>query len=119
MYSDIVKDHFTKPRNVGELENPSAVGVAKNEADGDQVQLHLQIENDVITDAKMKVMGCVAAIASSSMMTEIIKGKTTEDALAIPKEDLVEALGGLPERKIHCSLTIIDALNQALGKEST
>ena len=115
MYSDIVKDHFTKPRNVGEMEAPDAVGTAKNEADGDQVLLHLKIDDDRITDAKMKVMGCVAAIASTSMFTEMIRGKTLEEALAIGKEELTDALGGLPERKVHCSLTCLDALREALA----
>ena len=117
MYSDIVKDHFTKPRNVGELENPDAVGTAMNEADGDQVQLHFQIENDRITDVKMKVMGRVAAIASTSMLTEMVKNKSLDEALSISKEQLTEALGGLPEQKIRCSLTCIDALKEALGKK--
>lgn len=114
MYSDTVKDHFTQPRNVGELENPDAVGTAKNEVDGDQVQLHLRLENDRITDIKMKVMGCVAAIASTSLFTEIVKGKTKDEALAISRDELVDRLGGLPERKIHCSLTCIDALQDAV-----
>jgi nitrogen fixation NifU-like protein len=116
VYSDIVKDHFTRPRNVGELDNPDAVGTAKNEADGDQVQLHFKIENDRITDVKMKVMGCVAAIASTSMLTEMVKNKSLDEALAISKEQLTEALDGLPEQKIRCSLTCIDALKEALGK---
>jgi len=117
VYSDIVKDHFTKPRNVGELDNPDAVGTARNEADGDQVQLHFRIENERITDVKMKVMGCVAAIASTSMLTEMVKNKSRNEALATSKEQLTEALGGLPEQKIHCSLTCIDALKEALGKK--
>lgn len=115
MYNDTVKDHFTRPRNVGELENPDAVGTAKNEADGDHVQLHLRLENDRITDIKMKVMGCVAAIASTSLFTEMVKGTTRDEALAISKDELVDRLGGLPERKIHCSLTCIDALRDAVG----
>ena len=114
MYSNTVKDHFANPRNVGEMDHPDAQGAAKNEVDGDQVQLHLKIEDGAITDAKMKVMGCVAAIASTSLLTEMIKGKTVDEAKAISKEELTENLGGLPERKIHCSLTCIDALQQAL-----
>jgi nitrogen fixation NifU-like protein len=118
VYSQTVKEHFTNPRNVGELEKPDGVGKAMNEADGDQVQLHLQIENDTITDVKMLVMGCVAAIASTSMLTEMIKDRKTGAALAITKQELADALGGLPEHKMRCSLTCLDALHEALG-EST
>lgn len=114
MYSAIVRDHFTKPRNVGDLDSPDAVGFAKNEADGDQVQLQLQIRDGTITDVKMRVMGCVAAIASTSLLTELIKGKTVSEAAALTRETLTESLGGLPENKVRCSLTCIDALNQAL-----
>ena len=88
MYSQTVRQHFANPLNVGELEHPDAVGTAKNEADGDKVQLHLKIDNDVITDVKMKVMGCVAAIASTSMFTEMIKGKSLDEALGISRESL-------------------------------
>ena len=115
MYSQTVREHFTNPRNVGEMERPDAVGRAKNIADGDQVQLHLKIEDGRVADIKMKVMGCVAAIASTSLLTEMVKGKTVDDASAISKEALTESLGGLPENKIKCSLTCIDALQEALG----
>jgi nitrogen fixation NifU-like protein len=117
MYSNIVKDHFVNPRNVGELEDPDAAGSAKNDVDGDQVQLHLRIQDGKITDVKMKVMGCVAAIASTSLLTEMVNGKMVEEARAITKEELTDRLGGLPERKVHCSLTCIDALHQALEQE--
>ncbi len=117
MYSDIVKDHFTHPRNVGEIENPDLIGTAKNEADGDQVQLHLKLEGNRIADVKMKVMGCVAAIASTSLFTEMIKGKTITDATVISKEELTANLGGLPEHKIRCSLTCIDALRKAVKRK--
>jgi nitrogen fixation NifU-like protein len=113
MYSHIVKDHFARPRNVGELKHPDCVGIAKNDADGDQVQLHLKIKNDIIVDVKMKVMGCVAAIASTSLLTEIVRGKRIQEAVTITKEELVEKLGGLPENKVYCSLTCIDALKKA------
>lgn len=116
MYSDIVKDHFTNPRNVGEMESPDAVGTAKNEVDGDRVQLHFLVEKEKITDVRMKVMGCVAAIASTSMLTEMVKEKTLDEALAISREELVDRLGGLPDRKKHCSLTCIDALREAFKK---
>ena len=114
MYSEIVREHFAHPRNVGELEDPDSVGRAKNEVDGDQVQLHLRVREGKILDAKMKVMGCVAAIASTSLLTEMLMGKTLEEARAITKEALVEKLGGLPEQKQRCSLTCIDALRDAL-----
>ncbi|MBN1779723.1 iron-sulfur cluster assembly scaffold protein [bacterium] len=113
MYSQTVKDHFANPRNVGELENPDRIGTAKNQADGDRVQLHLSVRDRVIVDIRMKVMGCVAAIAATSCYSELIKGQTVENALAISKETLVQALGGLPENKIRCSLTCIDALKNA------
>jgi len=114
MYSSTVRDHFANPRNVGEISSPDAVGTAKNEADGDQVQLHLKIESAVVVDIKMKVMGCVAAIASTSLLTEMVMGKSTAEAGALSKTALTEALGGLPENKIRCSLTCIDALGEAL-----
>lgn len=113
MYSDIVKDHFANPRNVGVLENPDRVGIAKNEADGDQVQLHFRLKDKTIVDVKMKVMGCVAAIAATSVLSEMIKGKTVNAAQAISKDTLVDHLGGLPEQKIQCSLTCLDALHHA------
>lgn len=115
MYSQIVRQHFAYPCNVGELNHPDAVGMAKNEIDGDKVQLHLQIRNDIIVDIKMKVMGCVAAIASTSLLTEMIKRKSVKEAMTISKESLSEALGGLPDNKIHCSLTCIDALHAAIN----
>jgi NifU-like protein involved in Fe-S cluster formation len=117
MYSDTVKDHFANPCNVGEIEHPDASATAKNEADGDMVQIHLRIENGIIADAKMKVTGCVAAIASASLLTETIRGRSVSDALAISKEDLAGMLGGLPEHKIRCSLTCVDALHKALNPE--
>ena len=117
MYTDIIKDHFACPRNVGEMEKPDVIGHAKNEVDGDLVQLHFQIENDTIVDIKMKVMGCVAAIASTSLLTELIKGKRIQEAIRISKEDLNKQLGGLPENKVRCSLTCIDALQAAFSGE--
>ena len=116
MYSQTVKDHFTKPRNVGELDDPDAVGKAMNEADGDQVQLHIKIDNHIITDVKMLVMGCVAAIASTSMLTEMIRNKSVDKALSITKQELADALDGLQEHKMRCSLTCLDALHEALGE---
>ncbi|MCD6116579.1 iron-sulfur cluster assembly scaffold protein [bacterium] len=118
MYSDIVRDHFANPRNIGEIASPDAAGSAKNEADGDKVELQLKIKNNIISDVKVKVMGCVAAIASSSMLTEMIKGMKVDEARNFSREKLVTALGGLPEHKIRCSLTCIDALQNALDSFS-
>lgn len=115
MYSNQVKNHFSNPRNVGELDFPDAVGRAKNEADGDQVLLHLQISDNLITDVRMKVMGCVAAIAATSQYSEMIKGLSIDDALSINKEQLTNALEGLPPNKVRCSLTCIDALHEAIN----
>ncbi len=115
MYTAIVKDHFANPRNIGTLEYPDAAGFAKNEADGDQVQIQLCIDNDQITDVKVKVMGCVAAIAASSRFTELIYNKTLQEAKRVDKQQLSDALGGLPESKRRCSLTVIDAFHQALA----
>ena len=114
MYSDTVRDHFAHPRNVGVLDRPDAVGEAKNESDGDQVQLHLRLDGGIVTDIKIKVMGCVAAIASTSLLTEMVKGNPVDVVLGISKEELTEQLGGLPPHKVRCSLTCIDALHQAL-----
>ncbi len=114
MYSNTVKDHFANPRNVGILDHPDTTGSALNEADGDKVQLHLQLDGNIIKDIRMKVMGCVAAIAATSMLTEMVKGQSISNAIQIEKSDIVEALDGLPEQKIRCSLTCIDALKSAL-----
>jgi len=115
MYNDIVKDHFSRPRNTGELARPDAAGTAVNASDGDRVQLHFRIQDGTIQDVRMKVMGCVAAIASSSLLTEMVKGKSVGEALSVTREALAEKLGGLPEHKIRCSLTCVDALHSALG----
>lgn len=116
MYSSIVKDHFANPRNIGELEKPDATGSAVNASDGDRVQLHLAIRNQRIREVRIRVMGCVAAIASASCFSEMIREKTIEAALRISKDELATALGGLPENKMRCSLTCIDALKNALSE---
>jgi nitrogen fixation NifU-like protein len=115
MYNPTVRDHFSNPHNVGELEDPDAVGKAKNPSDGDQVQLHLRIRKGRIEDVRMKVMGCVAAIASASFFTELIRGRSVQEALSISKEELAESMGGLPEHKVQCSMTCVDALKDALS----
>jgi nitrogen fixation NifU-like protein len=113
-YSEIAMDHFANPRNMGDMDHPSAVGNAGNPACGDMMRLFLKIENGVIVDAKFKTFGCGAAIASSSMLTEMLKGKTLEEAMKISNEEVVKALGGLPEAKIHCSVMAEEALNAAM-----
>lgn len=115
MYSEKVMEHFTNPRNVGEIENPSAVGTVGNAKCGDIMRIYLDIdENHVIKDAKFKTFGCGAAIATSSMATELIIGKTIEEALKITNRTVMEALDGLPPVKIHCSLLAEEAIHAAL-----
>ncbi len=114
-YSDLVMDHFANPRNMGEMDNPSGVGNVGNPVCGDMMRLYLKIEDDVIVDARFKTFGCGAAIASSSILTEMLKGKKIEDALKISNEAVAEALGGLPPTKIHCSVLAEDALKAALA----
>lgn len=113
-YSETVMDHFANPRNMGDMENPSAVGNVGNPVCGDMMRLFLKIENGVIVDVKFKTFGCGAAIASSSMLTEMLKGKTLDEAMAISNEEVVNALGGLPEAKIHCSVMAEEALKAAM-----
>ncbi len=115
MYGAIVKDHFSNPRNVGQFEHPDASGSAKNESDGDHVLLQLRIRGGIIEEARIRVSGCVAAIASASFFSEWLRGKSTEEALALTKEELADLLGGLPPHKVRCSLTCMDALKNALG----
>jgi len=113
-YSDKVMDHFMHPRNMGEIEEASGVGEVGNPACGDVMRLYLKIEDGKIIDAKFKTFGCGAAIASSSMTTELIKGKTIDEALKLSNEAVSEALGGLPPAKQHCSVLAEDALRAAL-----
>lgn len=114
MYSEKVMDHFTNPRNVGEIENPSGVGEVGNAACGDIMRIYLVIEDNIIKDAKFKTFGCGAAIATSSMVTEMVKGKTIEEALEITNKAVAEALDGLPPIKMHCSNLAADALHAAI-----
>ncbi len=113
-YSDKVMDHFANPRNMGEIDNASGVGNVGNPTCGDMMRLYLKIENGIIIDAKFKTFGCGAAIASSSILTEMLKGKPIEEALKISNEAVAEALGGLPPVKIHCSVMAEEALRAAL-----
>jgi nitrogen fixation NifU-like protein len=107
-------DHFANPRNMGEIEDPSAVGDVGNPTCGDMMRLYLKIENGIIVDAKFKTFGCGAAIASSSILTEMLIGKKVEDAMKISNEAVAEALGGLPPVKIHCSVMAEEAVKAAL-----
>ncbi len=114
MYSEKVMDHFSNPRNVGEIDNASGVGTVGNPACGDIMKLSIKIENDVITDVKFKTFGCGAAIATSSMITELVKGKNINDAEQISNNTVAEALDGLPPVKMHCSNLAADALHAAI-----
>ena len=115
LYSEKVMDHFTNPRNVGEIPDANGVGEVGNAKCGDIMKMYLKIENGVIEDMKFKTFGCGAAIATSSMATEMIKGKTVEDALKLTNSAVVEALEGLPPVKIHCSVLAEQAIKTALA----
>ena len=115
LYSEKVMDHFTNPRNVGEIDDAQGVGVVGNAKCGDIMKIYLEIdENDIIVDCKFKTFGCGAAIATSSMATELIKGKSVKDALALTNSAVVEALDGLPPAKIHCSVLAEEAVKSAI-----
>ena len=114
-YSKNVMDHFTNPRNMGELENPSGVGTVGNAKCGDIMRMYLDIdENNIIRDVKFKTFGCGAAVATSSMATELVKGKSVQEALEVTNRAVMEALGGLPPVKVHCSLLAEQAIHAAL-----
>ena len=113
-YSEKVIDHFMNPRNVGEIPDASGVGTVGNPICGDVMKMYLKIEGNTITDAKFKTFGCGAAVATSSMVTEMVKGKTIEEALKISNKAVAEALGGLPAIKMHCSVLAEEALRSAL-----
>lgn len=114
MYSDKVMDHFTSPRNVGEIENADGIGEVGNAKCGDIMKIYLKIENDIIKDVKFKTFGCGAAVATSSIATEMIKGKTVEEAQKLTNKAVVEALDGLPPQKIHCSVLAEEAVKAAI-----
>lgn len=107
-------DHFTNPRNVGEIKEASGVGEVGNAKCGDIMRIYLQVEDNIIKDVKFKTFGCGAAIATSSMVTELVKGKNLEEALQISNQAVAEALGGLPPAKMHCSNLAADALHEAI-----
>lgn len=113
-YSEKVMDHFTHPRNCGEIPDASGIGTVGNVICGDVMRMYIKVENDIIVDVKFKTMGCGAAIATSSMVTEMVKGKTVEEALKISNRAVAEALGGLPPQKLHCSVLAEQALTVAI-----
>ena len=115
MYSEKVMDHFTNPRNVGEIKDASGVGEVGNAKCGDIMKVYLKIENDVVVDAKFKTFGCGSAIASSSMETELIKGKTVDEAWTLTNKAVAEALDGLPPVKMHCSVLAEEAIHKAIN----
>ncbi len=115
MYSDKVMDHFQNPRNVGELENADGVGTVGNATCGDIMKIFIKVDNDKISDIKFKTFGCGAAIATSSMATELAKGKNVEEAMELTNKAVAEALDGLPAAKMHCSNLAADALKKAIN----
>jgi len=114
MYSEKVLDHFKNPRNVGELEEADGEGTVGNPVCGDMMTMYIKVKDDKIEDVKFKTFGCGAAIATSSMTTELAKGKTLEEALEISRQDVADALDGLPPVKMHCSNLAADALHDAI-----
>ena len=114
MYSEKVMEHFRNPRNVGEMENPDGVGHVGNPVCGDIMELYIRVKSGIIVDAKFKTFGCGAAIATSSMVTEMVKGKSIEEALKISNKAVAEALDGLPPVKMHCSVLAEEALKSAI-----
>ena len=114
MYSEQVMEHFRNPRNVGEIENADGVGKVGNPVCGDIMELSIKVKDGRIDDAKFRTFGCGAAIATSSMVTELVKGKTVEEALEVSNKAVVEALGGLPPVKMHCSVLAEQALRSAI-----
>lgn len=114
MYSEKLLEHFKNPRNVGVIENADGIGEAGNPKCGDMMTVYIKVNGDVIEDIKFQTFGCAAAIATSSMMTELVKGKKIEEAMKVSKKDIADALDGLPPIKMHCSLLAEEALKKAL-----
>ena len=114
LYTEIVMDHFMNPRNVGSIDNADGVGEVGNAKCGDIMKIYLKIKDNIIVDVKFETFGCGSAIASSSMATEMIKGKSIDEALAVTNKDVVEALGGLPAHKLHCSVLAEEAIKSAV-----
>lgn len=113
-YTEIVKDHFMNPRNVGEIEDADGIGTVGNPTCGDVMTIYLKIKDDKIKDIKFKTYGCAAAIASTSITTELVKGKKIDEALKLTRDMVAEKLGGLPDYKMHCSNLATDALKKAI-----
>ena len=114
MYSEKVLDHFKNPHNQGQIPDADAMGEVGNPTCGDIMKLYLKIKDNIIKDIKFETLGCGAAIASTSMLTDLVKGKKIKDALKITKQDVADALGGLPQPKVHCSILAVDALKKAV-----
>ena len=114
-YSGKVVEHYTNPRNVGKIENASGIGEVGNPVCGDIMKMFIKVENNIIVDVKFKTFGCGAAIATSSISTEMIKGKTIEEALKLKNTDVVNSLGGLPPVKLHCSVLAEEAIHEAIA----
>jgi nitrogen fixation NifU-like protein len=114
MYSEKVLDHFRNPRNVGEIEDADGVGTVGNPVCGDMMSVYIKVEDDKIADIKFRTFGCGAAIATTSMTTELAKGKTLDEAMEITRKDVADELGGLPPVKMHCSNLAADALHEAI-----
>ena len=114
MYSEKVLDHFRNPRNVGEIEDADGVGSVGNPVCGDVMSIYIKVKDDKIDDIKFKTFGCGAAIATTSMTTELAKGKTLDEAMTITRQDVADELGGLPPVKMHCSNLAADALHEAI-----
>jgi len=113
-YSDRVVDHFRNPRNVGDMENPDGMGRVQNDACGDITELYIRVSDNVITEARFRTLGCAAAIAASSMLTEMVRDKSIEQAQAIDNDAIMQALDGFPLAKVHCSLLATEALHLAI-----
>lgn len=116
MYSDIVIDHFSHPRNVGAIPDADGIGQAGNPVCGDLMKIYIKVKDDHIQDVKFQTFGCGAAIAASSMLTEMVVGKSLKEAMAITNDSVAEALGGLPPTKMHCSNLAADALHLAINE---
>jgi nitrogen fixation NifU-like protein len=114
MYSEKVLDHFRNPRNVGEIEDADGVGSVGNPVCGDMMSIYIKVKDDKIEDIKFRTFGCGAAIATTSMTTELAKGKTLDEAMTITRQDVADELGGLPPVKMHCSNLAADALHEAI-----
>ncbi len=114
MYSELVMEHFSNPRNVGEIADADGVGLEGNPTCGDIMKIYIKVQDDRIADIKFKTFGCGAAIATSSMVTEMVKGKTLDEAMDVSNQAVAEALGGLPPVKMHCSNLAADALHKAI-----